>query len=117
MIRSTILFGLFLALAVTLGNPGVSSAQQASDSANLASLPMTPTRSLRFTTDEGTWMSVDVSPDGGTVVFDLLGDLYTIPIGGGDATRITSGQGFDGQPRYSPDGSHIVFVSDSAVLP
>ncbi|MEE8147712.1 MAG: hypothetical protein V3T24_08925, partial [Longimicrobiales bacterium] len=57
-------------------------------------------------------MSVDVSPDGGIVVFDLLGDLYTIPIGGGDATRITSGQGFDGQPRYSPDGSHIVFVSD-----
>ena len=114
MIRSTALFGLFLASAATLGNPDVSSAQQTSATTNPPSsaLPMTPTRSLRFTTDEGTWMSVDVSPDGGTIVFDLLGDLYTIPIGGGDATRITSGQGFDAQPRYSPDGSHIVFVSD-----
>ena len=57
-------------------------------------------------------MSLDVSPDGRTLVFDLLGDLYTLPIGGGSATRITSGSGFDGQPRFSPDGRSIVFVSD-----
>ena len=44
-----------------------------------------------FTTDEGTWMSVDVSPDGRTLIFDLLGDLYTLPIAGGKATRFTSG--------------------------
>lgn len=75
-------------------------------------LPLITTRTLRFTTDEGTWMSLDLSPDGGTIVFELLGDLYTIPVAGGDATRITQGQGYDMQPRFSPDGEKIVFVSD-----
>ncbi len=75
-------------------------------------LPLIPTRALRFTTDEGTWMSLDLAPDGRLIVFDLLGDLYTIPAAGGKATRITSGSGFDGQPRFSPDGKSIVFVSD-----
>src|SRR5438105_13021263 len=75
-------------------------------------LPILPTRQAAFTTDEGTWMSLDVSPDGKTIVFDLVGDLYSVPIGGGKATRLTSGMGFDGQPRFSPDGSAIVFVSD-----
>lgn len=75
-------------------------------------LPLIPTRVLEFTTDEGSWISLDVSPDGRTIVFELLGDLYTLPIEGGTATRITGGQAFDMQPRYSPDGSKIVFVSD-----
>ncbi len=75
-------------------------------------LPLIPTRTLDFTTDECTWISLDLSPDGGTIVFELLGDLYALPIDGGTATRITSGQGYDMQPRYSPDGAEIVFVSD-----
>jgi Tol biopolymer transport system component len=57
-------------------------------------------------------MSLDVSPDGQTIVFDLLGDLYTIPIAGGTATRITHGIEHDMQPRFSPDSQYIVFVSD-----
>lgn len=77
-----------------------------------APLPLEMTRSLGFTIDEGTWMSADVSPDGRTLVFDILGDLYTLPIEGGEATRITSGPGFDAMPRFSPDGRQIVFVSD-----
>ena len=75
-------------------------------------LPLVPTRTVAFTTDEGTWMSVDLAPDGATIAFDLLGDLYTVPIAGGHATRITSGMAFDGQPRFSPDGRWLAFVSD-----
>ncbi|HVX41783.1 MAG TPA: hypothetical protein VHB25_19640, partial [Gemmatimonadaceae bacterium] len=75
-------------------------------------LPLTPNHPLQFTTDEGTWLELDVSPDGRTIVFDLLGDIYTLPIDGGKATRITSGQAFDAQPHYAPDGKSIVFVSD-----
>ncbi|HVO31283.1 MAG TPA: amidohydrolase family protein [bacterium] len=76
------------------------------------SLPLKTTRTISFETTEGTWMSLDVSPDGKTVVFELLGDLYTMPVAGGKATRLTSGPAFDTQPRYSPDGKHIVFLSD-----
>ena len=75
-------------------------------------LPLEPAGKLEFTTDEGTWLSVDVFPDGESLVFDLLGDLYTLPIDGGTATRITEGMGFDSQPRVSPDGEWIAFVSD-----
>ena len=75
-------------------------------------LPLKPTRHVAFDTDEGTWMSVDLSPDGQHLVFDLLGDLYTLNVIGGRATAITQGLPFDTQPVYSPDGQWIAFVSD-----
>ncbi len=60
----------------------------------------------------GTWMSVDVSPDGSTLVFDLLGDLYTLPIAGGDAKALTHSVAWEMQARFSPDGKRIAYVSD-----
>ncbi len=64
-------------------------------------------------TDEGTWMSLDVSPDGTKIVFDLLGDIYIMPIYGGKATALRSGIPYEVQPRFSPDGKRISFTSDA----
>ncbi|HSL19906.1 MAG TPA: amidohydrolase family protein [Vicinamibacterales bacterium] len=74
--------------------------------------PLGPTTKIEFDTAEGTWMNVDLSPDGKTIVFDLLGDIYTIPVGGGSATRITAGPAYDMQPRFSPDGRKVAFSTD-----
>jgi Tol biopolymer transport system component len=79
---------------------------------HIENLPLKPTRTLNFITDEGTWISTDVSPDGQILVFDLLGDLYVIPIEGGVAKALSRGMAFDTQPRFSPDGRQIAFVSD-----
>jgi len=67
----------------------------------------------KFTTTQGTWMNLDVSPDGKTIVFDMLGDIYTMPIQGGNAKAIRTGIAFEVQPRFSPDGRYISFTSDA----
>lgn len=71
------------------------------------------TTPLTFTTSEGTWMNLDVSPDGKQIVFDLLGDIYLMPVSGGKAELLRGGHAFEVQPRFSPDGEHISFTSDA----
>src|SRR6187402_755879 len=75
-------------------------------------LPLEVARRVPIKTNEGTWMSLDVSPDGKMIAFDFLGDIFTIPITGGKPTPFTSGMAFDSHPKFSPDGTKILFISD-----
>jgi len=75
-------------------------------------LPLEAARTIPLKTTEGTWMSLDISPDGRTIAFDLMGDLYLLPAEGGKAERLTSGLAYDTHPKFSPDGKTIAFTSD-----
>lgn len=72
------------------------------------------TKNFTINTDEGTWMNLDVSPDGKDIVFDILGDIYIMPISGGTAKLLTGGAAFDVQPRFSPNGKYISYTSDKS---
>lgn len=105
--------GLLLAAALlVVPSQGFGQEVDSEDEQATENLPLEPGRTFSYEATQGTWISLDVSPDGSTIVFDLLGDLYTVPIGGGSATRLTSGMAYDVQPRYSPDGASLAFVSD-----
>ena len=107
---------LALAAGLALTAPAVLAAKKDEKNGDAAKWDVNaahgPTKTVRFETDEGTWMDVDVSPDGRQLVFSLLGDLYLLPIAGGEARRITSGPAWDVQPRFSPDGRELAFTSD-----
>jgi len=70
-------------------------------------------KEMSLSTEEGTWMNLDVSPDGKQIVFDLLGDIYIMPASGGEAKALRSGLPFEIQPRFSPDGKQVSFTSDA----
>lgn len=74
--------------------------------------PGGPSKSFTFQTNEGTWMNLDVSPDGQEIVFDLLGDIYKMPVAGGKATLLAGGPAYEVQPKFSPDGKLISYTSD-----
>lgn len=88
--------------------------QQASATPTALLPPQGTTREIDFMTDEGTWMALDVAPNGEWLVFDLLGHLYRLPIAGGDATLLTgnSGNALNFHPAISRDGRHVAFISD-----
>jgi Tol biopolymer transport system component len=103
---------LLSSLSVTLVAQENSAQADTASQAEQQPLPLDAERTLRFSVSGGSWLSLDVSPDGATIVFDLLGDLYLLPMTGGAAERLTHGMAFDGQPRFSPDGGSVVFTSD-----
>ena len=103
---------LALSLAGPVGAAENKKPPEKADPAADINKPRADARKVAFDTTEGTWMSVDLSPDGTTLVFDMLGDIYTMPVTGGEAKTITSGPAFDMHPRYSPDGKTIAFGSD-----
>ena len=104
---------LLLAAALCAGALVPTRGQEQNDATRTADgLTLKTAETLEFSTEEVTWPSLDVSPDGRTVVFDVLGDLYTLPIEGGQAARIMGGRSFESQPVFSPDGKTIAFLSD-----
>ncbi len=103
-------------LGLGLGSSSIPSvvAQAPADTSWDVTKPRGKTREIDFTTAEGTWTALDVSPDGQWIAFDLLGHIYRVPIGGGEAVSLTqeSGIAINTQPRISPDGKSIAFISD-----
>ncbi|TMO72076.1 amidohydrolase [Pseudoalteromonas sp. S3785] len=99
---------LALSVALAIGQPYANEDQEKW----LVDSPKGEFLDATISTEQGTWMNIDVSPDGNTLVFDLLGDIYTMTISGGEATKLTSDIAWQMQPRFSPDGKHIAFTSD-----
>ncbi len=107
-----------LTLAQNVGTSNfVSFYSDTSDTNNIekksSNLPLDPGRLISIESDEATWMSLDVSPDGSKIAFDFMGDIYQIPATGGEAVQLTDGMAFDSHPRYSPDGKYLLYVSDA----
>ena len=104
----------FVPLLAVVAALGVSSPVTASDEPEAWDVdnPPGPSRLQHIDTETGTWMNLDVDPRGEWIVFDLLGDLYRIPLTGGQAQPLSQGMAWDMQPRFSADGEWIAFTSD-----
>jgi Tol biopolymer transport system component len=102
-----------LVIGFLAGAPAFVPAQEAADAWDVTQ-PRGVTRSIDFVASEGTWMSVDITADGSWIVFDLLGHIYRMPSAGGTAASLTQSSGIavNSQPRISPDGQTIAFISD-----
>ena len=105
--KYTFLLLISIALTVQL------TAQDSEDEWDVNQHRADETTNVTFETSEGTWMNLDVSPDGEEIVFDLFGDIYSMPVDGGDAVVLRQGLAYEIQPRFSPDGSKISFTSDA----
>lgn len=106
-----LLFILFLIAGVT-GPAHAQNNDQNGLEPSHADLPIEPDRTVHLHTDEGSWISLDVHPSGEMIVFEFMGNLFEMPVSGGEATQLTSGMAFDSQPSYHPAGDKIVFISD-----
>ncbi len=102
-VRGTCVPLVCLAVVLSIGTPAESADQQSASG---------QARRVSFETDEGTWLSLDIAPDGRTLVFDLLGEIYSLDIDGGTAKPLLTGPAFEVQPIFSPDGRELAFISD-----
>ncbi|GIU20406.1 amidohydrolase family protein [Shewanella sp. MBTL60-007] len=100
---------LYAAIALSISTPSLAEEAQSWQVNAPANAPL---EQIKIEVNEGTWMNVSVSPDGKHVVFDLLGDIYQMPIAGGEAKPLAKGIAWQMQPVYSPDGKYIAFTSD-----
>ncbi len=112
LFAATSLFATAIALPAWAQDEPAEVAAEEPDEWDVNSPPGVPITQVPISVDEGTWMDVDVSPDGRSIAFALLGDIYTMPITGGSPTRIAQGLAWEVHPRFSPDGSRIAFTSD-----
>ena len=80
----------------------------------LLAWPARSNTTIDLTLDEGTWMAVEVSSDDSRLLFELLGDIYSLPTEGGDAIPLLTGSAFQSQPRFSPDGALVAYISDGS---
>ncbi len=69
------------------------------------------TKSIPVTLTEGTNLAVALSPDKQTLILDLQGTLWLLPIQGGEARTLTDALGDCRQPGWSPDGQRVAFQS------
>ncbi|MCH9695342.1 MAG: amidohydrolase family protein [Gammaproteobacteria bacterium] len=103
---------LAVLFSLLLASPASHAVEEEAEGWDVNSIPG-ESREVTIDTTSGSWMSLDVSPDGKTIAFDLLGDIYVLPVEGGNARAINSGLSWSMQPRFSPDGSEIAFTSDA----
>jgi len=104
---------LFVSVVVLLMSTALSRGEDAASKKSWdVTAPHGPSETISFTTQEGTWINLDVSPDGRTIVFDLLGDIYAMPVTGGSAKLLAGGPAWEMQPRFSPDGKRVAYTSD-----
>lgn len=72
-----------------------------------------PYRDVELSLDEGTWITVAVHPTADLILFDVLGDIYSIPTTGGEAKLVHGGHAIQHSPVISPDGLRIAYISDA----
>ena len=101
-----------LSMALSLTSITSAFATEAKEDKWSVNAPLGEFTNAKINVTQGTWMNLDISPDGKTLVFDLLGDIYTLPIEGGQAKALMTDIAWQMQPRFSPDGKHIAFTSD-----